>query len=425
MSYEIIRDRAPAIRHLRRNVIAICGGGNAGHALAVVASKRFEGDVVWLVSNEEKAELLRRGVYSPEGLRATGILESQADNVRAISADPAHVIPDADIVLIAVPAFAHAPIIKRIAPYLKDAAIVGSLPTRGGFEFEAIHMIKGIEPFGRRAIFGLQTLPWSTRIVEPGKIVNFGTLKATVLMAALPQRRAAEIAEFLSGLIDTNVVPTENFLNMTLGNPGQVVHPGILYGFFSNWAGERYTADTIPHFYRDASDDTGRVVERLSDEIVAVAKRIEARSSGVLDLAGVNSIHDWLKASYSAQTKDTNTVATCFRTGPLQHRQAPMREVAPGLYEPKFDYRYLTEDVPYGLAVVKSIAEIADVETPAIDAVILWTQEKLGKQYMIDGKLNGRDARVLPTPRHAGIKTLTHLIDWYAAWDVAQTVTYA
>lgn len=425
MNYEFIRDRAPAIRHLRRNVLAICGGGNAGHALAVVASKRFNGDVVWLVSNEEKAELLRRGVYSPDGLRATGIIEGQADNIRAISSDPVHVIPDADIVLIAAPAFAHAPILKRIAPHLKETTIVGSLPTRGGFEFEATHMVNGIEPFGRRAIFGLQTLPWSTRIVEPGKIVNFGTLKATVLMAALPQRRAAEIAAMVSGLIGTSIVPTENFLNMTLGNPGQVVHPGILYGFFSNWAGERYTTQTIPYFYRDASDDTGRVVERLSDEIIAVAKRIEARSSGVLDLSGVNSIHDWLKASYPAQTEDMSTVATCFRTGPLQHRQAPMHEVEPGLYEPKFEYRYLTEDVPYGLAIVKAIAEIAAVETPVIDAVILWTQEKLGKQYMIDGKLNGRDSRELPTPRHAGIRTLTHLIDWYAAWDVAQTVNYA
>ena len=425
MQDDFIRDRKPPVRRLRRNVIAICGGGNAGHALAVIASKRFNGDVVWLVSSEDRAEQLRLGVYSPHGLMATGIVEGQADNVRMISSDPVQIIPDADLVLIAVPAYAHAPILKRIAPYLKETAIVGSLPTRGGFEFEATSMVKGIEPFGRRAIFGLQTLPWSTRIVEHGRIVNFGTLKASVLMAALPQRRAPDIAAQLSDLTGTSIVPTENFLNMTLGNPGQVVHPGILYGFFSKWAGERYTEETIPHFYRDASDETGRIVERLSDEILAVAARIEARSAGVLDLSGVNSIHDWLRASYPAQTKDTSTVATCFRTGPLQHRKAPMHEVAPGVYEPKFEYRYLTEDVPYGLAVVKAIAEIADVETPAIDAVIMWTQERLGKQYMIDGKLQGRDARELPTPKHAGIRTLTHLIDWYAAWDVAQTVHYA
>lgn len=425
MRYDIIRDKLPAVRHLRRNVIAICGGGNAGHALAVVASQRFNGDVVWLVSSEERAELLRRGVYSPAGLRATGIVDGTADNVRAISSDPVQIIPDADLVLISVPAYAHLPILKRIAPYLKETAIVGCLPTRGGFEFEATRMVNGIEPFGRRAIFGLQTLPWSTRIVEAGKTVNFGTLKSKVLMAALPQRRAADIAAQMSDLTGTSIVPTENFLNMTLGNPGQVVHPGILYGFFSRWAGERYTEETIPHFYRDASDETGRVVERLSDEVLSVARRIEARSAGVLDLTGVNSVHDWLKASYATQTKDTSTVATCFRTGPLQHRKAPMQEVATGVFEPKFEYRYLTEDVPYGLAVVKAIAEIADVETPAIDAVILWAQERLGKQYMIGGKLQGRDARELPTPRHAGIRTLTHLIDWYAAWDVAQTVSYA
>lgn len=425
MRYDIIRDKLPAVRHLRRNVIAICGGGNAGHALAVVASQRFNGDVVWLVSSEERAELLRRGVYSPAGLRATGIVVGTADNVRAISSDPVQIIPDADLVLISVPAYAHLPILKRIAPYLKETAIVGCLPTRGGFEFEATRMVNGIEPFGRRAIFGLQTLPWSTRIVEAGKTVNFGTLKSKVLMAALPQRRAADVAAQMSDLTGTSIVPTENFLNMTLGNPGQVVHPGILYGFFSRWAGERYTEETIPHFYRDASDETGRVVERLSDEVLSVARRIEARSAGVLDLTGVNSIHDWLKASYATQTKDTSTVATCFRTGPLQHRKAPMQEVATGVFEPKFEYRYLTEDVPYGLAVVKAIAEIADVETPAIDAVILWAQERLGKQYMIGGKLQGRDARELPTPRHAGIRTLTHLIDWYAAWDVAQTVSYA
>ena len=45
----------------RRSVLAICGGGNGGHALAVVASQNFDGDIDWLVGSEEKADLLRRG----------------------------------------------------------------------------------------------------------------------------------------------------------------------------------------------------------------------------------------------------------------------------------------------------------------------------------------------------------------------------
>ena len=412
------------IRRFPADVLAICGGGNAGHALAVVASQNFRGDVVWLVSSEEKAEILRHGVSAPEGLRSTGVVVGHADRIRAISSDAAEIIPAADLVLIAVPAFAHAPVLERIAPHLKETAVVGCLPTRGGFEFEATRAITGIAPFGRRAIFGLQTLPWSTRVQEPGRSVNFGALKANVLMAALPQSRTREIAAQLTQLIGTQIVPTDNFLNMTLGNPGQVVHPGLLYGFFSTWNGRRYADDSIPHFYRDVTDDMGAFVGELSDEIVAVARRIETGSGGVLDLSGVLPVHEWLKLSYPTQTKDLSTIATSFRTGPLQHRKAPMREVAPGAFVPNFDYRYLTEDVPFGLAVVKAIAEIAGVETPATDAVITWAQAKMGKRYLVGGRLAGSDAAELPIPHGANISTLTHLIDWYAAWDVAQSVSY-
>src|SRR5436190_16916447 len=38
----------------RRPVLAICGSGNAGHALAVVASQNFDGDIDWLVGSEER-----------------------------------------------------------------------------------------------------------------------------------------------------------------------------------------------------------------------------------------------------------------------------------------------------------------------------------------------------------------------------------
>jgi hypothetical protein len=45
--------------HGGRPAVTICGGGNGGHALAVVASQHFDGDIDWLVGSEAKAELLR------------------------------------------------------------------------------------------------------------------------------------------------------------------------------------------------------------------------------------------------------------------------------------------------------------------------------------------------------------------------------
>jgi len=411
--YEFIRNQqTPASR---RAVLAICGGGNAGHALAVVASKNFDGDIVWLAGSEEKAELLRRGVFSNDGLTSTGVITGSADKVRNVSSKPAEVIPAADIVMIAVPAFAHATILNKISPYLKDTALVGSLPARGGFEFEATDCVSHVDSIGGRRIFGLQTLPWSTRVQQPGKIVNFGALKAKVLMATLPSEQAPEVAAQLSQIIGTQIVPTENFLNMTLGNPGQIVHAGIMYGLFATWDGQSYSEDNIPYFYADVSDQIGAFVELLSTEVLAVAKEVEAKSAGVLDLSGVLSIHEWLRISYPTQTNDSRTVATCFRTGPLQARKAPMLEVCKGSFAPNFQYRYLSEDVPFGLAVVKAVAQIASVETPAIDKVLSWTQDKLSKRYLINGKMDGPDARELPIPQNSGINTLAALIKWYAA----------
>src|SRR5438128_1519575 len=179
--------------HERKPVLAICGGGNAGHALAIVASRNFDGDVTWLAGCEEKAAVLRSGVFG-DGLRSTGVIEGVADKIRSISADAAEVIPNADLVMIGVPAYAHGPVLRSIAPYLKDDALIGCLPTRSGFEFEVAQLVSGIEPKGKRKIFGLQTLPWSTRVQQPGRLVNFGAVKAKVLMATLPAHDAQSIA---------------------------------------------------------------------------------------------------------------------------------------------------------------------------------------------------------------------------------------
>jgi hypothetical protein len=38
----------------------------------------------------------------------------------------------------------------------------------------------------------------------------------------------------------------------------------------------------------------------------------------------------------------------------------------------------LTEDIPYGLLVIKGIALLAGVETPYIDRQLYWCQDKMG-----------------------------------------------
>src|SRR4051812_39782170 len=70
--------------------IVICGSGNAGHALVVAVSQRFEGSVAWLVGSEERAALLRRRV-ALEGLESTGVIVASARSSTVVSSEPSAV----------------------------------------------------------------------------------------------------------------------------------------------------------------------------------------------------------------------------------------------------------------------------------------------------------------------------------------------
>lgn len=398
----------------REPTVVICGGGNAGHALAVAASQNFSGDIDWLVGSEGKAGLLRRGV-SANGLRSTGVIEARADRLRLISSDPALVIPGADIVLVAVPAFGHSSVLARIGPYLSDTVTVGVLPTRGGLEFEAWQLVRARGGGTRGAFFGLQTLPWSARVVTPGEVVHFGAVKASVVLAALPAAEGPTLACRLSEMLGTHFVATEDFLSLTLGNPGQFIHPCLMYGHFRHWRGEEYDESSIPMFYAGATDEMGHLVEQVSREATEVARAIEAESGGLLDLRGVVPVHDWLRCTYAHVTVDMSTVGACFRTGPIKARKAPVTEIGPERFVPNFDYRYLSEDVPYGLVITRALAELARVATPTTDKVIRWAQFKMKKVYLTDASVDGPDAKGLPIPQRYGISRLSELLAWYEA----------
>jgi opine dehydrogenase len=129
----------------------------------------------------------------------------------------------------------------------------------------------------------------------------------------------------------------------------------------------------------------------------------------------VTPVHEWLRTVYGHVTEDSSTVGSCLRTGPIQARKAPMIEVAPGCYRPNFQYRYMSEDVPYGLVATRALAQIAGVRTPMIDEVLTWAQSALGRVYLVDGELTGADAAELPLPQNHGVRTVAELVAWYAA----------
>ena len=125
----------------------------------------------------------------------------------------------------------------------------------------------------------------------------------------------------------------------------------------------------------------------------------------------VTHLYDLLVKFYSHEISDTTNLRSCFRTNAAyQGLKHPMKETSDGSFVPDFCHRYLTEDVPYGLAVIRGIAEIVQVETPTIDKVLLWAQERAGKEYLVGSKLQGKDVTTTRAPQRYGLTTLDAIL---------------
>ncbi len=377
--------------------ITVCGGGNGAQALVAVAACKLSCPVDLYAPLADEAERLRAGIAAHSGLETIGAVQAKA-RPRRISADPAEVIPGSELVVLVLPAFAHEATLRQIAPFLGEGAWVGAIPARGGFDYSAARVL---QQHGRDdvSLFGLQTLPWACRVQEYGQQVHILGAKRAVDAASRPASRIGQITPLLSRMLGLAVDPAAGFLTLTLANTGQLIHPGILYGLFSRWDGA--PLDGAPLFYQGLDKEAARLLTALSDDVQAICAHLE----GALDLTAVRPLKDWLVHAYGDAIADPSSLRSAFVTNrAYTGLRAPVREVAPGRFVPDFSARYLTEDVPFGLAVSRAIATLAEVGTPAMDRVIAWASERLGKDYL------GRDACLARIPQRYGLDNLERLI---------------
>jgi hypothetical protein len=384
---------------MRIQKITICGGGNGAQTLAPIAASNLGCAVDIYAPLDDEAQRLRAGAKAHGSLEASGAVQAQAQPHR-ISANPAMVIPNSDVVLLVLPAFAHESTLRQITPYLKPGARVGAIPARGGFDYCAASIL---QEANREDIvlFGLQTLPWACRIEEYGRRVHVLGVKKAVDAASRPSAKIDQIAPFLEQMLGLEVGPAANLLALTLANTGQIIHPGIMYSLFAHWNGEPF--HQAPPFYQGLDEQGANVLAALSEEV----QTLRARLANRIDLSAVYPLQDWLLRAYGEDIADPSTLHSAFVSNrAYAGLKAPVQEVSPGRYAPDFGARYLTEDVPFGLAPTRAIAHLAGVETPVIDQVIAWAGGQLGRDYL------GCDALQARIPQKYGLETLEQLIDF-------------
>jgi hypothetical protein len=386
--------------------ITICGGGNAAHTSTGLLAAREEHVVNVYLSLADEAELWQAGVASQGGMQVFRQGDTITGMPQEISSEPAKVIPGSQLVLLALPSFAHEAVLGEIAPYLEEGTLVGALAARGSYDLCTRDVLKS--KADAVTVFGLQTLPWACRIKKYGRQVEILGTKAAIEFATCPPEQADDLASFLSLQLGVPLSPMGSFLSLTLAGTGQIIHPGVMFGLFGNWDGKPF--DEAPLFYQGIDAYTAEVLQKLSDEIQIIRAAFEERYPHIY-LSSVRSLADWLCHSYADEIEDTSSLRTYFVTNrSYAGLKVPMRSINGGLV-PDFQARYLSEDVPFALLATRGIAELAGVPTPTMDEVIIWAQERLGKKYLVDGKVAGRDVKTSRAPQRYGFRDLDSMIN--------------
>ena len=372
--------------------IVICGCGNGAHACAALMG--LQGHKVSIFSPLAQEIAAFKKAYAENGGLAmrfgAGLLSAgegaDLDSIDAeisrgirlenITSDPEEVIPQAAVIFVIVPSFAHRNILKSIRQYLNPGTLLAFLPSRGGLEFE----LRAFAP--QATVMAFQTLPWAARIREFGKEVLISARKKSIRAAAVPADISQLVFAQMERLLEMEIVRIRHMLTLTLSNMGQVIHPGIMYSIFKGDPFRRYPADRLPLFYQGIDEEGGDRLASMSLELQDIAQKAGHLHPDV-EPEMVPFIGDWLMESYPDQITDASSVYRMFVTNKAYGGlKAPVKRMEDGCYLPDFSTRYIVEDIPYGLLVSKSIGSMMGADTPVIDEVILGIDEWTGYRYM-------------------------------------------
>mmetsp|Transcript_120646 Transcript_120646/g.303339 ORF Transcript_120646/g.303339 Transcript_120646/m.303339 type:complete len:433 (-) Transcript_120646:80-1378(-) len=392
--------------------VLICGGGNAAQVCSCLFASRYRVTALALYADE--AERWNKAVQETGFMECT--LEPENKAIKAtpdlITKDP-RAVRDCDVVLFTVPSSYHEQYFSALAPYVKDGTVFAVMPARSGCDF-LFNQVMG-EKASKLGLVAFETLPWQCRFKEWGKTSVVKSTKETIGAAVVPpaSKSATEVVLKLQGLlgVEPMIIQCPNVMSISLGNPGQVVHPGITYGRWWDWDGEPLAER--PLFYHGVDEFSAGILSSISKEIQAICQKLKSINPSY-DTSQVKTIFEWYMASYSHSCSDISTLQKVIVTNAAYNGFFhPMKVNEDSSYTPDFQFRYLSEDVPTGLCFTKGVADLLDVKTPTIDKVVTWSQEKLGKEFItLDGRMAGKDLGQTRAPQAWGIKTKKDLLEF-------------
>lgn len=309
----------------------VYGAGNTGHALAAYLADK-KADVVLYTRDPVKAEAINN-----KGITAEGDLEGTYNVAATACLESA--VRDADCIIVMTQAGAHRAAAEAMLPYVRKGQTVLVFNSNwGALEFKQVFGPKAddvtIAETGAQLFVASMPEPCRVRL----------SIKAKVTLAACDKAKTQPLVDMLSPWFP-QLEASSSILETTLGTTNPVIHVPVT---IMNAA----RAEKGDHFLFYADGVSRAVVElilKLDRERMAVAKALGVDTADVL--SGINSFwpqkHDDL---YDALTLNPSY----------------QRSVGPK----KLDHRFLSEDIPFGIAPISEIGRVIGIPTPDTDALL-------------------------------------------------------
>lgn len=346
--------------------VCICGGGNIGHVLAGFLASKDNYRVTILTRQPSKwcsKENLPLIVTDCNGKSYKGLILA--------TDSPELAMKDCNIVFITLPGFAIAEQLKLIAPYVIPKTYIGAVFCSSGF----FPMAMKILPQDSK-LFGFQRVPFISRLTKYGYSANLLGYRPLFNIATYNIQDKLAITTLLNKMFNTPIKLLDNYMEATLTNSNPLLHPSRLYGMIK---GKELPFDRNILFYEEWDNISSQLLIDCDREFQELIKKLQISQSAIPTILDYYESHD--ADSLTKKIKSIKSFCGIY---------APLTKVENG-YIPDYTSRYFTEDIPYGLILIKSYAVKYNVSTPKIDSIILWAQENMGKKYLIDGELNGEN----------------------------------
>mmetsp|Transcript_14666 Transcript_14666/g.41244 ORF Transcript_14666/g.41244 Transcript_14666/m.41244 type:complete len:483 (+) Transcript_14666:211-1659(+) len=385
----------------KRFSVVVCGGGSGAHvAAAFLGQPRHRIDV--RILSFTSADKLRAAGVETRGITAVVTCQESppitaitSGMVTRVSSDPADVVPGADLILVALPSQFHRQVLQAVAPHVKDGASIGNLQASSTFGLMVREAMAAANASHRRlsAVWGLMCLPYACRVTTPGT-VNLMNTKATANVCVLPASQRPVVVDILQSFLNLQgcaLHMRRSFFSLAMSSH-VIAHTSISYGRWHAWDGEE-TFLEAPKFYHGVDDFTAELLESGDSEVKAVCKAANKQSKSILQ-ANHPSIREIQVAMYSDLLGDTSSIKGALTTNSLYSWVThPMKPAPDGTDRvvPDFEHRFVAEDVPALLVPLCGWGRILGVPTPRSDWVLEGLQRLMGKEWLVDGELTGKD----------------------------------